>query len=119
MMKALFAAATFSLLVAAPSAQALDIRAKAPTPAVAEATVQLAGWRGPGRHRGGYRLERLGPRQIARRLNRKGYYGIRGIRPRGDVYLVRARGWRGKPLQLVVDAYSGRVLDRSRARRRW
>ncbi|GGF04694.1 hypothetical protein H1W37_11840 [Stappia taiwanensis] len=118
MMKALLTAATFSLLVAAPSAQALDIRAKAPAPVAAEATVQLAGWRGRGWHRG-YRLERLRPRQIARRLNRKGYYGIRRIRPRGDVYVVRARGWRGKPVRLVVDAYSGRVLDRSRARRRW
>ena len=29
---------------------------------------------------------------------------------RGPVYVVKARGWRGAPVRLVVDAFNGRIL---------
>lgn len=70
-------------------------------------------WRGPGRPHHGNRWERLGPRQVARRLHRQGYRDIRDIRPRGNVYVVRAAGRRGVPLRLVVDAFSGEVVGRT------
>lgn len=107
-----FTAAALGFLISISGAQALDARAgKTPTatPASASVEIQLVGHRrGPG-----YRSDRLGPRQIVRRLHRKGYKRIGNLRARGDVYVVRAHGRRGVPQRLVVDAYSGRVVGRT------
>ena len=112
MRTSLFAAAALGLVLSISGAQALDARAgKTPTatPVSASVEIQLVGHRrGPG-----YRAHRLGPRQIARRLHRQGYKRIGNLRPRGDVYVVRAHGRRGVPQRLVVDAYSGRVVGRT------
>lgn len=112
MRTSLFAAAALGFVLSVSGAQALDARAgKAPaaTPASASVEIQLVGHRrGPG-----YRSHRLGPRQIVRRLHRKGYKRIGNLRARGDVYVVRAHGRRGVPQRLVVDAYSGRIVGRA------
>ncbi|WP_068313325.1 hypothetical protein [Polycladidibacter hongkongensis] len=53
---------------------------------------------------------RLNKRQIRRYLRSMGYRNIKKIRPRGDVYVVKAK-WRGrKKVRLVMDAYSGWIL---------
>lgn len=108
----LFAAAALGFVLSISGAQALDARAgKAPSaaPVSASLDIQLVGHRrGPG-----YRSHRLGPRQIVRRLHRKGYKRIGNLRSRGDVYVVRAHGRRGVPQRLVVDAYSGQVVGRT------
>ncbi|MCC4245437.1 hypothetical protein [Stappia indica] len=115
MRKSLLAAvAALGVVLSVPSAQALDIRIGS-GPAGASSgvavEVQLAGHRG--RDRRGYRLDRLGPRQIVNRLHRQGFRDISNVRPRGHVYVAHARGYRGMPQRLVVDAYSGQVVGRS------
>ncbi|MAA98855.1 MAG: hypothetical protein CMN87_16460 [Stappia sp.] len=126
--KTFFAAVLIGATLSAPAAQALDSRVgqagRAATPAAtttATADVQLVGgrhWRG-GRHWGGHRYERLRPRQIKRRLARHGFRHMRGMRMRGDVYVLQARGPRGVKQRLVVDAYSGRVVGRTVIGGRW
>jgi hypothetical protein len=125
--RTLFAAVLIGATLSAPVAQALDARAgisgraAATTSATATADVQLIGgrhWRG-GRHWGGHRYERLRPRQIKRRLARRGFFQMRGMRMRGDVYVLRARGPRGVKQRLVVDAYSGRIVGRTVVGGRW
>lgn len=110
MRKSLLAAAVLGLALSAPSAQAFEIRTGGPSAGLS-IDVQVAGHRGPDRR--GYRYERLGPRQIVRRLHRQGYRDIGRLRQRGDVYVAHARGYRGMPQRLVVDAYSGEVVGRS------
>ena len=119
-----FAAILLGATLSAPAAQALDASAgqagRAAT-ATTTADVQLVGgrhWRG-GRHWGGHRYERLRPRQIKRRLARHGFRHMRGMRMRGDVYVLRARGPRGAKQRLVVDAYSGRIVGRTVIGRGW
>lgn len=67
------------------------------------------------------RWERMGPRQIRRSLRHRGFDHIRILDTRGPVYVVKAHGWRGAPLRLVVDAFSGRILrqDLMGAHFRW
>ncbi|WP_349358285.1 hypothetical protein [Stappia sp.] len=117
----LILSAALALLMSAPVAVAAPGGAApaAAKPAVAGTLVQdgqvhLAGkrWRG---HRG----QRLGPRRIVRKLHRRGFTNIQRIRPRGDVYIVRANGRRGAPLRLVVDAYSGQIVGRTVVRGPW
>lgn len=62
-------------------------------------------WNGP-RH--GY--HKLGPRQIRRSLRHRGFHGIKIVNRRDRVYIVHARGWRGFPMRLVVDARNARIL---------
>jgi len=66
------------------------------------------------RHRAGKRHmhRKLGPRQIRRSLRHRGFYGIEILRERRHVYVVRAHGWRGHPVRLVVDARSAEILRR-------
>lgn len=59
----------------------------------------------PGRH---YRA--LGPKQISRSLRQRGYQHVRIIDRRGHNYIVRAAGWRGMPVRLVVDARTAHVV---------
>lgn len=62
--------------------------------------------RGPGR------WGRMGPRQIRRSLRHQGFHRIRIIDARGPVYVVKARGWRGRKVRLVVDAFNGQIIRR-------
>lgn len=71
--------------------------------------------KGPGRDWGGgprWHAEPLGPRQIRRSLRNRGFHKIRIIDRRRGVYIVRARGWRGWPVRLVVDARTAEILRR-------
>lgn len=80
------------------------------------------GWdgpnRGPGRHDGYGRPDTLGPRQIARSLQRRGYDVGDMRRDRGE-YFVKATRPNGRRVIVVVDAFSGRILDERRAGRGW
>lgn len=114
MRKSLLAAvAALGVVLSVPSAQALDIRigsGPAGASSGASVEVQLVGHR---HNRRGYRLDRLGPRQIVNRLHRQGFRDISRLRHRGHVYVAHARGYRGIPQRLVVDAYSGQVVGRA------
>ncbi len=64
------------------------------------------GWRGGrGRHH-----HVLGPRQIRRSLRHRGFHRIRILDRRGPMYIVKARGWRGFPVRLVVDSRGGYIV---------
>jgi len=78
--------------------------------------------RGPGRGPGwgdGYgRPEILGPRQISRSLQRRGY-DVGDMRRDRGAYLVKATRPNGRRVIVVVDAFSGRIIDERRAGRGW
>ncbi|WP_068086989.1 hypothetical protein [Polycladidibacter stylochi] len=54
---------------------------------------------------------RLNKRQLKQHLRSMGFHSIRRVRSRGDVYVVRAKWRRYGPVKLVIDAYSGLVLQ--------
>ncbi len=58
----------------------------------------------------GRRHHFMGPRQVRRSLRHKGFSNIRIIRQRGSVYVARAVGWRGRPVRVVVDGYTGQIV---------
>lgn len=64
------------------------------------------GWQG-GYGRGHYSL---GPRQIRRSLRHRGFHRIRIIDRRGPMYIVKAVGWRGMPMRLVVDSRNAHIV---------
>jgi hypothetical protein len=97
------------------NAAAGAIHVKNPTPDIE----QRVGHR-HGRHHGGRwdgrgpgRWGRMGPRQIKRSLRQRGFQRIRILDVRGPVYVVKARGWRGRKVRLVVDAFNGQILRRN------
>jgi len=51
--------------------------------------------------------------QITHRLERQGYYGVRGLRPSRFGFGWRAFAFvgRGQPVMLRINPYTGRVLD--------
>lgn len=51
--------------------------------------------------------------RLTRRLEAQGFYGVRGLRPAhwGFGYRAFAFNYRGKPVMLRVNPYTGRVLD--------
>jgi len=59
---------------------------------------------------------RMGPRQVRRSLRHRGFHRIRIVRPKRNVYIVKAIGWRGFPVRMVVDAYTGQILKLRPAR---
>ncbi|MBL9097099.1 MAG: hypothetical protein JNK07_09245 [Alphaproteobacteria bacterium] len=71
--------------------------------------------------RGWRHNDRFGPRhgqtlnyhRLVRQLERQGYYGVRGLRQARWGWGLRAfaYNWRGQPVMLRVNPYSGRVLD--------
>lgn len=71
---------------------------------------------GPGRHGGGWNNGRgwgyreLGPRQIRRSLRHRGFYRIKILDRRGPMYIVKAIGWRGMPMRLVVDSRTADIV---------
>ncbi len=75
------------------------------------------GDQGYGRPAYGRHQDRLSPREVRRVLRHQGYDHIDVRDARGRTYLVIATGRRGAPVKLVVDAFSGQVLERERLRR--
>lgn len=64
------------------------------------------GWHGDhGQHR-----HNMGPRQIRRSLRHRGFYRIKIIDRRGPMYIVKAHGWRGFPMRLVVDSRNAHIV---------
>lgn len=110
----------------AASAEAAGSHFKRSEP-VAVQDVGFRGGRDGGRHWHGNRpghWGRLGPRQIRRSLKHRGFHRVRIVDVRGPVYVVKARGWRGARVRLVVDAFNGRILrkhvtHRHHGGRRW
>ncbi|OYR07434.1 PepSY domain-containing protein [Brucella thiophenivorans] len=80
------------------------------------------GWDGPNNGPGwggGYeRRDTLGPRQVARSLQRRGY-DVGDIRRDRGTYFVKATRPNGRRVIVVVDAFSGRIIDERRAGRGW
>ncbi|MCB1508859.1 MAG: hypothetical protein KDI98_08985 [Hyphomicrobiaceae bacterium] len=71
-----------------------------------------------GGHRGGRYGDRHGPRYqaelpvraVARQLRHQGFRHVQFRRERGQAYVFTARGFRGAPVRVVVNKYSGNVL---------
>ena len=74
--------------------------------------------RGPGWGGGYQRRDTLGPRQVARSLQRRGY-DVGDIRRDRGTYFVKATRPNGRRVIVVVDAFSGRIIDERRAGRGW
>ncbi|EFO31440.1 conserved hypothetical protein [Roseibium sp. TrichSKD4] len=74
--------------------------------------------RGDGRHwhdhGSRWDVRPLRPRQIRRSLRHRGFRAIQIIDRRRGAYVVRAVGWRGRPVKLVVDARPPRLFAGSR-----
>ncbi len=97
---------------AAPLAAAKQLQAPQDAP-----VVQIHHKKGPRKHRGpgwrgghGHGHYALGPRQIRRSLRHRGFYRIKIIDRRGPMYIVRAIGWRGMPVRLVVDSRTAHIV---------
>jgi hypothetical protein len=87
-------------------------------------------WRGGhGRHdwhgRRGWHQQEFGPRQIRRSLRHRGFHDIDILDRRGPMYIVKARGWQGFPMRLVVDSRNAQIVrsqplgHRGRGHYRW
>jgi hypothetical protein len=48
---------------------------------------------------------------IRNRIHRQNFHDIGRLKMKDGVYRVNAENWRGQDVRLVVDAYTGRVLD--------
>jgi len=72
-----------------------------------------ADWRGPGWRHDNHRRshDRLSPRRVSHILRRQGIDPIRFLDTRGRVYELTARGRRGAPLKVSVNAYSGEIVS--------
>jgi hypothetical protein len=70
------------------------------------------GWSRPGHERFG-NGRTLHPWKMIRRLERQGFYGVRGLRPseRGWGWRAFAFTYRGQPVLLRINPYSGAVID--------
>lgn len=64
-------------------------------------------WGGPGWH--GHHAH-MGPRQIRRSLRHRGFHRIKIVDRRGPMFIVKAIGWRGMPVRLVVDSRNARIV---------
>ena len=55
----------------------------------------------------------LTQRQLIRRIEAQGYYGVRGLRDArlGQGYRAFAFNFRGRPVMLRINPYNGRVMD--------
>jgi hypothetical protein len=55
----------------------------------------------------------LSPRQLVRRVEAQGFYGVRGLRDArwGKGYRAFAYTFRGRPVMLRINPYNGRVMD--------
>ncbi|ERP86030.1 hypothetical protein Q669_16590 [Labrenzia sp. C1B10] len=99
-------------------------------PAKSELVVKVDHRRGNGRGgnwngRHGGRHYEMGPRQIRRSLRHRGFDHIKILDRRGPMYIVRAKGWRGMPVRLVVDSRNANIVrshpigNRGHWQRRW
>ena len=99
---------------AATQAQAVPVSglgAKAPVVSGMTMTVDHRGGPGRGWDRGhGRHQYELGPRQIRRSLRHRGFHRIKIIDRRGPMYIIKARGWRGFPVRLVVDSRNADIV---------
>ena len=71
------------------------------------------GW-GQGGYRDQYQFQQpLNYWRLNRRLEAQGFYGVRGLRPArwGFGYRAFAYNYRGQPVMLRINPYTGRVLD--------
>ena len=71
------------------------------------------GW-GYGGYRDQYQFQQpLNTWRLNRRLEEQGFYGVRGLRPArwGFGYRAFAYNYRGRPVMLRINPYTGRVLD--------
>ena len=86
----------------------------AKTGATAAQTVDYRG-RGDrgGWHDGRREFRPLGPREIRRSLRHRGFRAIDIVDRQRGTYVVRAIGWRGHPVKLVVDARTAEILRRA------
>ncbi|QDG75683.1 hypothetical protein [Labrenzia sp. PHM005] len=108
-------AAVFVMAAGAVSgAQAMPLSGKGAIPASqAEHIVNVDHRRGPGKGwRGGHGRHHhaMGPRQIRRSLRHRGFYRIKIIDRRGPMYIIKAHGWRGFPMRLVVDSRNAHIV---------
>ncbi|ADZ69285.1 hypothetical protein [Polymorphum gilvum] len=109
---AILAGATlFAAQFSGAQAQAASRGPTAEVPAAVQIDYRRGGrgWDDDRRHG---RHGRLQPHEIRRSLVHQGYRHVADMQPRGSVYVVRAVGWRGMPQQLIVDAYTARILER-------
>lgn len=105
-------------LVLAPSVSAAPLAAAKQFQAPQDtAVVQIHHKKRPGKHGGrgwnggyGHGHYALGPRQIRRSLRHRGFYRIKIVDRRGPMYIVRAVGWRGMPVRLVVDSRTAHIV---------
>jgi len=55
--------------------------------------------------------ERIDSRIVARQLHRQGFRGMRDMKPRGDVYSLKANDPYGRPVIVQIDPYSGQIVN--------
>ncbi|MHA7776394.1 hypothetical protein [Roseibium sp. M-1] len=94
---------------AAPQAGKLQVQ----TPQ-AELVVKVGQRHGHGRNgwQGGHgwHQQQMGPRQIRRSLRHRGFHDINILDRRGPMFIVKARGWQGFPMRLVVDSRNAQIV---------
>ncbi|WP_026380351.1 hypothetical protein [Afifella pfennigii] len=78
----------------------------------------VADWRAPNRRgpnwrhdRDNRRFDRLSPQRVRHILRRQGITPIRFLDTRGRTYELAARGRRGAPLRVAVNAYTGEIVS--------
>jgi uncharacterized membrane protein YkoI len=60
------------------------------------------------------RAERIGRREAVEIARERGLVDVRDVDTRDDEYVVRGEDRRGNRMRVVIDAWSGRVLDVAR-----
>ena len=63
------------------------------------------------RHNHGYGNHRIPLKRIIQKLRHKGFYDFHGAKWTDRGYKIKARGPRGKLVKIVVNAYSGRIVE--------
>ena len=63
------------------------------------------------RHNHGYSHYRIPLKRIIHKLRHKGFYDFHGAKWTDRGYKIKARGPRGKLVKIVVNAYTGRIVD--------
>ncbi len=80
---------------------------------LSSAGVAQAQWFGPRYYQPPVVLEELTPREVIGRVRSLGYSKPSRVEYRGDVVVVAATDPAGRRVRLVLDAYSGRLVDRA------
>ncbi|MCT8268537.1 hypothetical protein NYQ83_14750 [Afifella sp. JA880] len=109
--------ATLSFLPLAAGASAAPIAATGQAGITVERSdaVTKVDYRGRGwRHHERRWNHKLSTHRISRKLRRQGFTPVRYFDTRGRVYSLAARGRRGAPVMLRVNAYNGHVISVNR-----